>query len=505
MADIHYYPEKTAIKLENDCESLVKIVEGHVGGGKSTMCCMAFFKVMREVPVCADGIRRAKGLILRNTYSELELTTLATWLQWFPEDMFGRLYRKSPFHHVMRFRDDKDVICEFDVYFVSMDKPDDLKKVLSLELTVFYFNEVREVSRSVIVGLITRLTGRYPSKTMLGLPEEYEGKLYYQCLIADTNAPNIRHWLKDVEDNPPTGWKFFRQPPAMIPALEEQEPDVVNGLGRWVINPERENKKGSTAYGIANMARSLDDERFKVDVLSQYGSSFDGKPVHPEYNSSMHFSRDVLAPVSGCPIYLGWDFGSTPAVVVWQLVGGALNLIDNWQAEWSDIGTFVDSVFMPIWITKYNEWHTKGNYISTGDPAGKSITTHEIRTLNDRGIKTYPGQTNDPATRRAALTQWLNRNVNGKPAVKISSHCDFMNEAYAGGYMYKRINVFSNGNVKFHAVPEKNDYSHSAEAGEYALLPLYNDSQKKSELNLNPVSKYNGIVEYAWGINNGTL
>jgi hypothetical protein len=497
MTDIEYYPEKTAIKLHNDKSSFVKIVKGHVGGGKSTMCCQEFFDVMMSVPVCADGIRRAKGLAIRNTYSDLELTTIATWLQWFPEDVFGRMYRKPPLHHAMRFYDDEGIRCEFDVYFVSMNRPDDLKKVLSLELTVFYVNECREVPYTVIVGLLTRLSGRYPSKVMLGLPEDYQGELYYQCLLADTNAPNIRHWLKNVEDNTPEGWVIYNQPPAMIACSSDSAPDVVNGLGRWVLNPERENLKGSTGSAIIKMAKSLDDETFKVYVLSEYGSSFEGKPVHPEYNSSLHYSRLILNPEPGCPLYLGWDFGATPACVIWQLVNGRLLLLDNWQAEWSDLETFLDAIVLPIWQTKYKQWNG-GNYVSTADPAGNNIVSHEIRTLNSKGIKTNPAHTNDPVTRRAALTQWLTRMIMGQPAVQISQHCDFINEAYAGGFMYKKINIFSSGTTKYHDVADKNEYSHSAEAGEYGVMPLLNEL-KKPDLTLNPVGRNpDGTYNYRW-------
>lgn len=495
---IEYIPDKTARAVHGDKHSFVKIVKGPVGGGKSTLCLQDFFQVMLDVPLCTDGVRRAKGLIIRNTYSDLELTTVATWLQWFPEDVFGRFNKKAPFKHCLRFFDGEH-FCEFDVHFVSIDRPDDLKKVLSLELTVFYVNECREIPFSVITGLLTRLTGRYPSKPMLGLPLDYQGKMYYQCLIADTNAPSCRHWLREIETSPPDGWTIYNQPPWMIPATEDQQPDLVNGLGAWVINPHRENLRGSSAAETIKMAKSLDDETFKVYVLSEYGSNFDGKPVHPEYNSHLHFSRDVIEPVPGCALYLGWDFGATPAVVVWQLVGGKIILLDNFQAEWSDIKTFIDSAFLPVWNTKYHEWASSNNYISTGDPAGSSIVSHEIRTLNESGIKTFAAFSNDPATRRAALTQWLNRNHNGKPALQISNHCDFIHESYAGGYRYKRLNLVSDGAVRYHSIPDKNEYSHSAEAGEYGLMPLYNGANQKKKLTLNPVSRTGDTIKYAWG------
>jgi hypothetical protein len=492
-----YIPDDTAILVHANNESKVKIIKGHVGSGKSTLSCQESFRVMCNVPVCKDGVRRARWLCIRNTYAELEMTTIKTWIYWFPESHFGRLYKKSPMRQDIKFKDPEGILCDFEVYFVSMDREDDVKKVLSLELTGFYVNELREIPYAVVQVLLTRLTGRYPSKEMLGLPPEYDKKLYYQCIVADTNAPNIRHWIKGIEDNTPKTWVIYNQPPAMIPAQDGENPDVINGLGRWVINPSRENRAGSTSSDIVDMAASIDDETFKVYVLSEYGSNFSGKPVHPEYNSSMHYSKININPEVGCPLYLGWDFGATPACVIWQLVNGRLMLLDNWQAEWSDLETFLDAVVLPAWQTKYKQWNG-GNYVSTADPAGNNIVSHEIRTLNRKGIKTNPAHTNDPVTRRAALTQWLNRNVNGLPAVQISNHCDFINEAYAGGFMYKKINIFSSGTTKYHDVADKNEYSHSAEAGEYALMPLLNEL-KKPDLTLNPVGRNpDGTYNYRW-------
>jgi hypothetical protein len=501
-----YIPDATAILLHKNNTSKVKIIKGHVGSGKSTMSCQESFRIMMLTPVCRDGVRRARWLCIRNTYAELEMTTIKTWMYWFPEDYFGRLYKKSPMRQEMKFYDKDGILCEFEVYFVSMDRDEDVKKVLSLELTGFYVNELREIPYSVVQVLLTRLTCRYPSKEQLGLAVDYEQKLYYQCIIADTNAPNIRHWIKDAEDSPPSNWIFYNQPPAMVPAPLDNVPRgttdspyvVTNGLGRWIINPDRENRAGSTDADIIDMASSIDEETFKVYVLSEYGSNFSGKPVHYEYSSQMHYAKTVINMQPGFPVYLGWDFGATPAVVVMQLVGGRMLVIDNWQAEWSDLESFLDNVFLPEWNTKYAAYKG-GNYISTGDPAGTNIVSHEIQTLNRRGIKTSPAFTNDPSTRRAALSQWLNKNVNGQPGLQVSLHCDFINEGLSGGFMYKKINIFSSGRVKFHEVPDKNEYSHSCEAAEYALMPLYNNANRK-ELNLTAMGRrHDGTIDYRWG------
>ncbi len=58
-------------------------------------------------------------------------------------------------HHIQV--DDVDM----EVLFRALDRPDDAKKVLSLELTGAWVNEAREVPKGIIDALGDR-TGRYP-------------------------------------------------------------------------------------------------------------------------------------------------------------------------------------------------------------------------------------------------------------------------------------------------------------------------------------------------------
>ena len=45
---------------------------------------------MRQIPDI-HGVRRSRWVFVRNTYQELRNTTMATWLQWFPEEHFGKM------------------------------------------------------------------------------------------------------------------------------------------------------------------------------------------------------------------------------------------------------------------------------------------------------------------------------------------------------------------------------------------------------------------------------
>ena len=93
--------------------------------------------------------------------------------------------------------DDLDV----EVLFRALDRPDDAKKVLSLELTGAWVNEAREVPKGIIDALGDR-TGRYPSQR--------SGGCTWRGLMLDTNSPDDDHWWYRLaeEDTPAPAWNF---------------------------------------------------------------------------------------------------------------------------------------------------------------------------------------------------------------------------------------------------------------------------------------------------------
>ena len=63
-----------------------------------------------------------------------------------------------------------------------MDRPEDVRKVLSLEYTGAFINEARELPKAVVDGITMRV-GRYPSMKD-GIGATWCG------VVADTNAPD---------------------------------------------------------------------------------------------------------------------------------------------------------------------------------------------------------------------------------------------------------------------------------------------------------------------------
>ena len=69
--------------------SKVSIIQGPIGSGTSTVNCMKIYAISCEQAPDYDGVRRTRWVISRETYKELEETTIKTWLMWFPENEWG--------------------------------------------------------------------------------------------------------------------------------------------------------------------------------------------------------------------------------------------------------------------------------------------------------------------------------------------------------------------------------------------------------------------------------
>lgn len=170
--------------------SHVCIIRGPIGSGTSSASCLKIYThAMEQRPSPIDGKRRSRWAVVRNTYPDLQNTTLKTWLDWFPEEQYGKVWADRPILHEIRIGD-----VELDVYFLALDDEKDIKKLRSLELTGVWFNEVEFIDKPLFDEAESR-TGRYPS--------EKEGGSAWDGVIADMNAPPEDHWLPQMTGEAP--------------------------------------------------------------------------------------------------------------------------------------------------------------------------------------------------------------------------------------------------------------------------------------------------------------
>lgn len=185
-------------------DAFVRCIVGPLGSGKSSGCIMEILKRAVGQAPGPDGVRRTRFGVIRNTRPQLKDTTRKTFEQWVPEQL--GVWNEQDFVFHMRF---DDVDCE--VLFRALDRPQDVRKVLSLELTGAYINEAREIPREVVDGLQGRV-GRYPSKA--------QGGATWFGIWMDTNPWHVGHWGYKLFQSKAPGHEVFEQPSGLSDEAE---------------------------------------------------------------------------------------------------------------------------------------------------------------------------------------------------------------------------------------------------------------------------------------------
>jgi hypothetical protein len=429
---------------------------GPRGSGKSTACSMEIKRRGLQQAPGPDNIARTRFAVIRNTYRELLDTTIKTWTYWFDELRFGPLNKQTMTHLI---RHDGH---EIEVLFRALDRPGDVKKLLSMELTGAWVNEAREIPFGIIQALGDAV-GRYPPAL--------EGGPTWHGIVMDTNPPDDTHWWYKLSeegrvrpDDPkitPEYWEFFKQPGGLI----ERE-------GEFNENPEAENLENLHVidpHYYRSRAVGKTKDHIRVYYCNQYGFIVDGRPVHEEYVDSTHASHEELKPVPNITIIVGMDFGLTPAAVFGQVLpDGRWRIVDELVTERMGITNFSNEL-----KRKINKEYKEFEFEFYGDPAGtaESQTDEEspFDILEAKGIPAEPAAANNDALiRREALYQPLTRLIDGKIGMVVSKKCKMLRKALSGGYCYKKLAVV--GEERYHEKPDKNRYSHVGEACEYMAL-----------------------------------
>lgn len=437
-----YKPDGITLADFHASPAFVRGLMGPLGSGKSTACVMEILTRAGEQAVNPNtGLRHTRWAIIRNSYPELKTTTLKTWGQWCPAQ-FGKLTMDSPIRHYVKNNE-----IEMEIYFIALDKPDDVKKLLSLELTGAWINEAREIPKAILDALTGRV-GRYPAMI--------DGGPTWYGIIMDTNPPDDQSWwYKMAEEETPENWAFFQQPGGE--------------------SPEAENTKNLIPNYYKNLKAGKDADWIKVYVHGEYGYVIEGKPVFKMYRDRIHCSApENLEPIPGFALMLGVDFGLTPACIIGQKTAtGRWLILDELVSDGTGVKRFGETLkkylaeFYPDFDVAYG-W---------GDPAGDERAQTDEKTpfeiinaaVCGPGEKLFkPAPTNDVAMRQEVVINSLNRLVDGNPGILISPKCKVLRKGFISGYHFKAVRT-GNGEV-YHDTPAKNQYSHPHDALQYLLL-----------------------------------
>lgn len=475
-----YFPDGEVLDLFMSSRARAKVIQGPIGSGKTLACAMSIYMKGLEQRPQADGRRRCRVHVFRDTYGKLEETTLKTWLEWFPEKTFGRFYWSKPFLHEIRIGD-----MELDVSFVALEDQKDVDFFRSLETTMCYFNELQFTDRILFDEAVTRV-GRYP--------RQIDGGAVNPQVIGDMNAPAADHWVPIMRGDvaapdylteeqrralvKPQDWEFFVQPPGLVEVVGDGG-DVIG----YRENVRAENRKylerDYYLKAIAGKTRSWIDS----NVMNRSAVQVDGKAVHGDFRRELHVAPHPLGPIPGLPLWVGLDFGRSPAAVVGQCLRGRWYVLA--EVIGHDIGADNFAPFLrgelarrfPDWVVRGRDRAGGGQDISGqlvqfwGDPSGDFRGQADDRTpfqvFRKHGLMVRPASSNLLTVRLQAVDGTLTRLLEGKPALLISPVATMLIAALGGGYHLRRLQVRGE---RYGEEPEKNQYSHVADALQYMLL-----------------------------------
>lgn len=476
--------------LESD--AFFRGVQGPRGAGKSTACCSEILSIALQQPASAkDGYKYSRHAIIRNTSPELKSTTIKTWEALFPPEFTNIPIRwQSPINWrwiLPRRGGDDGIHCE--VLFVPLDKPKDVRKLLSMELTTAYVNEACEVPQTIIDNL-TATVGRYPSPI-------HAGGTQFAFIEADTNPPDDEEnwWNRTMvqgdgrSEKDPLRWRFYVQPPAVIECVqlangtfESIEPGYLNikfdhaisaAQSWWAINPHAENLANLRGGGYQYYEQMLTNKsRGWIQRYAQGKCVYvqDGKPVVPEFHQASMVRTIPL--LKDEPLFAGIDIGGgtlNPAAVFCQRHSRG-NLLVLRELVCPDFGLErFCTAFSAALATHFPGQTLKVAWV---DPA--SIGRDELYEvavldhLRSRGIPAMPAPTNDPSRRREALAAPMNRNIDGVPGFLVDPACRQLIAALSGKWKFKRLQV-AGSEAKYADKPEKSHpWSDIGDAASYA-------------------------------------
>jgi hypothetical protein len=475
---MRFVPNGATLKRFLLDHAFVTILRGPWGSGKSAACCAKLFQAAAHQAPDRRGTRRTRWLVVRNTYPDLAETTIRTWLDWFPEEIYGPMKKSRPMSHMIRLpgppHNGKPTTIEAEFVFLALDDEDDRKKLLSMEYAGAWINEAREISKPIIDDIIGR-TERYPSMR--------DGGCTWGGVIMDTNAPAETHWLPimmgevpvpdwlDEEQRDslkkPDDWHYFSQPGALLEVKDEH--GKVTGYEPNPLAENVANLKGGHDWYLQRLGGKT-RSWISVNFLNKLGVLQAGKAVWPTFSKERHVAAKPIPFEPGLPLYVGVDqTGRSPAAIFGQVRNG------HWFILAERIGVDVNNEqFAPV---------VKRKIAELAASVGKSIAVvtsmfyrdpHMERSQQDdrtadaiylkHGIRLIPAPGGNTIKTRLDTVEVLFDN--GK--ITISPACPMLIAACDGGYHYRKLKI--TGAEVYAEVPEKDAYSNPADALQYLLL-----------------------------------
>jgi len=215
----------------------------------------------------------------------------------------------------------------------------------------------------------------------------------------------------------------------------------------------------------------------------EYGEAwnvYDGKPVYQDFDEDLHVMRGNIIVPRRTRLISGWDGGPSDVNLAWALAvsvfdGLGMIIIDEYQVDDGDIKSFVEVVQSRLQL----EWFKiSGFSLHFTDPSAFTQSSVVKRAMTDvmrdYGFAPIPSEVSFGKRRVAVETLLMTPGETiGRmmiPRFRVHERCKLSIEALKGGYQYQKANAGVGGQYK--EMPEKNRFSHIANAIEYIAARL---------------------------------
>lgn len=445
MASIDYKPSPTCEEFIRDFlpgELFYNFIVGPYGSGKTSAVLfkLAFMASLQE-PSKVDGIRRTRAVVVRNTGNQLNDTTIPSWNIWFKDGIAGH-WKATTKTFILRFA---DVECE--VLFRPLDTPDDVSRVLSLEVTFAILDEFVEIPKEIVEALSGRC-GRYPSMV------EGAGATNWGMWGASNPGQEDSWWHTflgvDNEELRPENVAYYHQPSGLSPEAENLD-HLPGGRGYY-----------------ENLRKGKSDAWVKQFIDAEWGYTVSGKPVIPTFQRDIHVAKSSLIFNPHLPLVIGYDPGVRHSALIFGQEDhyGRLNVLNELILAGYGATRMADDRLLPMLRMKYRGAET----IIAPDPAANARSANNestiVATLRSMKYRKHwsvdVDDTNLLAPRLEAIEHFTTRLTEKGPALQIDPQCKALIRALSGGWRYE--------NTKANAekpTPEKDIHSHPGDGLSY--------------------------------------
>jgi hypothetical protein len=429
---------------------------GPIRTGKSTSACWEiYFSCERAA---AAGIS-ARWIVLRDTYRNLEDTTLKTFLGCFPEGAAGRITQATPVDFALKTEDGT----EHEILFRHGQTAADASSFLSAEYAGVFLEEVAPafnpsgiVSPGIAEEVFDMALGRLVQKG-----------IEHPQMIMTSNPPPMQHWASR----------------RIIDLAEEKLTE--NNWGHYWFPPE-ENAGNIRAGFYEELLKVWPEEMIRRFVKGERIAIYPGLPIfQKDFSERLHVRPDIK-PVRGLPIILCVDSsGLAPAALFTQVDHKGRWL---WLKEIQ--GGFIDGKLSEqIGARRFAQMckavaaaDFPGCSFASGwgDPFRLTAKLEENEKswqqyFRSEGFAINAG-VRSITDRIEGIRERLNIIIEGDPGLLVSKKgCPLSIEGFSGGY---RWGLDQLANRVLGREPVKDIFSHTMDAGGHAARKIFPIIQK---------------------------